>query len=164
MCFGGMMSLLNEGKAMAEYIYEAEASEKLVDTLITFSEQWAKEDITYGYRKNDVEDIAGNRIFLAEIDGEIVGYLFGKTEIRKTDSTVVQKGESVFEVEELYVIPAYRSKGIGRRLFAYMEETLEKEADCILLSMANKDYRKLLHFYIDEIGMEFWSARLYKRI
>ena len=147
-----------------ERIYEAELSEDLTARLIVLSERWAKEDITFGYRKNEAEDIIGNRIFLMEIDGEIAGYLFGKTEIRETDSAVVRKGESVFEVEELYVIPEYRSKGIGRRLFAFMEESVKKEADCIFLSMANRDYKKLLHFYMDEIGMEFHSARLYKRV
>lgn len=70
-----------------------------------------------------------------------------------------------FEVEELYVKPELRSKGIGKQLFQYMEEKLKAEnVELILLSTATKNYRAILHFYLDELGMEFWNARLFKRI
>ena len=29
---------------------------------------------------------------------------------------------------------------------------------------ATKNFRAILRFYIDELGMAFWSARLYKKI
>lgn len=70
-----------------------------------------------------------------------------------------------FEVEELYVKPAHRSRGIGRRLFMLLEETMKGEGvEYILLSTATKNYRAVLHFYIDELEMQFWNARLFKRI
>jgi len=28
----------------------------------------------------------------------------------------------------------------------------------------NRIYKAILHFYLDELGMEFWNARLFKRI
>ncbi len=34
----------------------------------------------------------------------------------------------------------------------------------IFLSTAVKNYKSILHFYIDELGMEFWTARLYKKV
>ena len=34
----------------------------------------------------------------------------------------------------------------------------------IFLSAATKAYKRTLHFYIDELGMEFWSARLFKKL
>ena len=34
----------------------------------------------------------------------------------------------------------------------------------IMLIAAAKNYRAILHFYIDELGMDFWSARLFKKI
>ena len=37
-----------------------------------------------------------------------------------------------------------------------------EEADFVLLSTATRNWRAILHFYIDELGMEFWSARLFK--
>ena len=69
-----------------------------------------------------------------------------------------------FEVEELYVCPADRSRGVGRRLFALAEEAAAGEADFLMLSTATKNWRAILHFYVEELGMEFWSARLFKPI
>jgi hypothetical protein len=33
-----------------------------------------------------------------------------------------------------------------------------------MLSTATKNARAILHFYLDELGMEFWSARLFKSL
>ena len=68
-----------------------------------------------------------------------------------------------FELEELYVVPERRSQGIGRELFSFAEKTLGGEAAYILLGTATKDWRRILHFYLDELGMDFWSARLFKK-
>ncbi|MBQ3880048.1 MAG: GNAT family N-acetyltransferase, partial [Oscillospiraceae bacterium] len=69
-----------------------------------------------------------------------------------------------FEVEELYVIPSHRSQGVGAALFAYAEEAVKAECDYLLLSTATKNWRAVFHFYLDVMDMQFWSARLYKRI
>ena len=69
-----------------------------------------------------------------------------------------------FEVEELYVIPSRRSMGVGKALFAFAEETVQGEADYITLSTATKNWRSILHFYVDEVGMELWSSRLFRKL
>ena len=33
-----------------------------------------------------------------------------------------------------------------------------------MLSTATKNWRAILHFYIDELDMRFWNARLFRRI
>ncbi|MBF1108707.1 MAG: GNAT family N-acetyltransferase, partial [Solobacterium sp.] len=64
-----------------------------------------------------------------------------------------------------YVHPLYRSRGIGKQLIERLEEELrEKGIELMLLSTATKNWRAIMHFYIDEVGMNFWSARLYKRL
>lgn len=144
---------------------EVELTEEILTELIACSEAWEQENSCHGYRKNTVEDIKGNRIFLALEDGQMVGYLFGCMDKAERKNSTHEKDEPFFEVEELYVKPELRSRGIGKQLFQYMEETLKKEkVELILLSTATKNYRAILHFYLDELGMEFWSARLFKRI
>ena len=58
--------------------------------------------------------------------------------------------------------PEYRSRGVGRALFRLAEEAVSGEADLLTLGTATKNHRAILHFYIDELGMTFWSARLFK--
>lgn len=146
-------------------IYEATWSDVLERELIRLSAEWEAEDSCRGYRANTHEDLAGRRIFLAEEDGSILGYLFGLRETAEKQSSVMDAGTPFFEIEELYVIPARRSQGVGRRLFALAEETARTDGlPFLMLSTATKNAKAILHFYLDEVGMDFWSARLFKKL
>lgn len=145
-------------------IHEVVPDETVLTKLIRFSQDWAAEDSCYGYRPNEPSDIEGNRIFLAEEDGGVVGYLFGSVRQSKQMKSIMPDGTPYFEIEELYVIPEKRSQGIGRELFRYAEEAVRTEAEFIMLSTATKNRKAIFHFYLDELGMTFWSARMFKRI
>ena len=145
-------------------IKEQDLDDALSDILIRLSTDWEAENSCYGYRKNEKADIEGNRIFIAKDGEDIIGYLFGYLEKSERSTSIMPDGTPVFEVEELYVKPEYRSKGIGKMLFAYTESAVRNEADYIMLSTATKNWRAIFHFYLDELGMEFWSARLFKKV
>ena len=146
-------------------IYEAKLNDELLEKLISMSAEWEAENSTYGYRKNDRSDIEGNRIFLAEQDGEIFGYLLGHEEKSERASSIMADGTPYFEIEELYVVPSHRSEGVGRALFQNAEQTVKAVGiEFIMLSTATKNYKSILHFYIDELRMDFWSARLFKKL
>lgn len=145
-------------------IKEVALNDRVVEELIALSVDWEAENSSHGYRRNGIEDLEGNRVFLAEENGEIVGYLFGRLEKAKTTSSVMPEGTACFEVEELYVKPACRSQGVGSALFRYAEEAVRGEAEFVTLGTATKNFQAILHLYIDELGMEFWSARLFKKL
>ena len=145
-------------------IHEVELNNAVLDKLIALSKDWEAEQSCHGYRANERADIEGNRIFLAEEDGATLGYLFGHMEKSEKQSSVMPDGTPYFEIEELYVVPSRRSRGVGAALFAYAEEALRPETDFILLGTATKNWRAILHFYLDVADMQFWSARLFKRI
>lgn len=145
-------------------IKEAALTEELLGQLICLSEAWEKEGCCHGYIKNTLKDIKGNRVFAAFEDSAVIGYLFGHEEVTERTTSIYLSGTKYFEVEELYVKPEFRSKGIGKALFQYAEKEIAGNVDMIMLGTASKNYRAILHFYIDELGMEFWSARLFKRI
>ena len=146
-------------------IYEATWDDALEQTLIRLSADWEAEDSCRGYRTNTREDLAGRRVFLAEEDGSILGYLFGLGATSEKRSSVMDAGTPYFEIEELYVVPARRSQGIGRKLFDFAEAEARKDGlPYLMLSTATKNARAILHFYLDEMNMTFWSARLFKKL
>ena len=145
-------------------IEERGSDEALIDILIRLSADWEAENSCYGYRKNEKADIEGRRIFLARDGEDVAGYLFGSLEKSGRAASIMADGTPVFEVEELYVKPDYRSKGIGKMLFSHAEAVVRKEADYIMLSTATKNWRAIFRFYLDELEMEFWSARLFKKV
>lgn len=146
-------------------VYEAERSDAVEEMLLRFSADWEAEDSCRGYRRNTREDLDGRRIFLAEEDGLVLGYLLGRRETAEKSSSVMDTGTPCFEIEELYVVPDRRSQGIGRLLFSYVEEKLRSQGLAFLtLTAASKNAGAILHFYLEEMGMSFWSARLFKKL
>lgn len=133
----------------------------IAEILLRFSSDWAVENSCRGYCANELSDLEGNRVFLAWDEEEAVGYLFGKNYQSSNATSVIPEHTPCFEVDELYVIPSRRSCGIGRGLFTFVQQQVSREAEYITLSTATKNARAILHFYMDELGMEFWSARLF---
>ena len=145
-------------------VYEVPADGPVTEKLIAFSKDWAAENSCYGYRANEPSDIEGNRVFFAEEDGSVIGYLFGKICQSVNMKSIMPEGTPFFEVEELYVVPPKRSQGVGSALFHHVEETVRNEAEYIVLSTATKHWKSIFHFYIDELEMQFWSARLFRKL
>ena len=145
-------------------IHEAVLTDPAAALLIRLSQAWEAENSCHGYRQNGPEDLAGRRVWLAERNGETVGYLFGIAESASFSSTVMEKGAPCFEIEEIYVVPACRGQGVGQSLFRAAEAALRQEGNTafLTLSTATKNWRAILHFYLDELGMTFWNARLFK--
>ena len=145
-------------------ITEVELNDDVLFKLIELSKAWAEENSCYGYRQHDKSDIEGNRIFLAKEDDEVLGYLFGNICHSKNMKSIMPEGTPFFEVEELYVVKEKRSQGIGEALFRYAEKAVKDEAEYMVLSTATKNWKAIFHFYLDELDMQLWSARLYKKI
>ena len=143
-------------------IHEAKQSD--IKKLLELSLMWEKEDSCYGYRANTEDDLK-DRYILAAYDDELIAYIFGKEEIQEKQTSVIDKNMHYFEVQEIYVHPSYRSRGIGKQLMESLEKELKKKGlEMMMLSTATKNWKAIMHFYIDEIDMNFWSTRLYKHL
>ena len=138
-------------------------TEDRVAQLIALSQTWMDEGCSHGMRANEREDL--KEPVFAALDGEkIVGYAFGHPYIKEKKTDTVPVGSQCFEVDELYVLPAYRSQGLGGRLFAMLQDYAKTQGDFLTLATSTKDYRRVLRFYAEQNGMEFHSAYLTKKL
>ena len=145
-------------------IAEYTLTDEILAELIRLSENWEAENSTWGYRANGKADIEGERIFLAREDGRTVGYLFGHCFDSENMKSIMPEHSRCFEVEELYVVPEKRSRGIGCALFEFAADAMKDEAGYMTLSTATKNWKAVFHFYLDELDMTFWSARLFRKL
>ena len=147
-------------------IYEAPVDDATIELLTGLSRAWEAERSCYGYRANTRADIENRRVFLAVEGGRTAGYLFGHIykDKKRSATSAEYMGCECFEVEELYVVPEMRGRGIGSALFRFAEAALMRDVEFITLNSAATNWRAALHLCADELGMEVHSARMFKRI
>ncbi len=144
-------------------IQKASLSPEVLEELLAMSARWEQEANCCGYRTNTAEDLKGQDIFIATVDGKTVGYLFCHIYTQEKESCTVPHGSRCLEIEELYVLPEYRSRGLGKALYEAAVDGCGGNADYVTLTTASKNYKAILHFYIDKLDMTFWSARLFQK-
>ena len=137
-------------------------TDDIVAQLIELSIAWEKENITYGLRANEKDDLR-EPCFVALDEEKVVGYCFGHFYEAEKKTTYSEIGERCFSVDELYVLPEYRSQGIGKRLYKAMEEEVKGQCVCLNLVTATKDYKRIIRFYDEEAGMVFHDAFFVKK-
>ncbi len=149
---------------MAYEVSEVELTDEVCARLIELSQAWEDEDSCYGYLANTRADIEGHRIFVARDQGEIIGFLLSSMRVAHDISSITPDGTEYFEIDELYVAAEHRGRGAGAALFERAQQAAGEVAEYMMLGTASKNWRAVLHFYIDRMGMDYWSARLFKRL
>ena len=112
----------------------------------------------------DNEDYLIEKKILIALEGEqIIGYVYGSFEEEKTLRSYAKPHDKYFELEEIYVLPQYRNNHVGQTLFCEIEKYATNEgAKTLRLNAVSKNYKSLLRFYIEILGMDFISAYLVK--
>lgn len=135
--------------------------ERTIDELINLSYLWKEENCSYGIVPNEKDDLK-EPLFVSLDNNRIIGYIFGHYYINEHKTSYINVGSKCFMIDELYILPSYRNKGIGKELFKLMEDYVKDECVYLTLSTSTKDYKKILHFYVDELDMKFHDAFLIK--
>lgn len=144
--------------------YESRKLDKnTISELINLSKKWEEENCSWGVIANTKDDLK-EPLFVAIEEDRIIGYIFGHFQIQENKTSYIEIGSKCFYVDELYVLPEYRKKGIGRKLFKLLEDHVKSDCQYISLSTSTKNYKSILHFYVDELDMNFHSAFLIKKM
>lgn len=133
-----------------------------VPQLIELSHLWVAENCSYGMVANEKADLK-EPLAVALDNDRIVGYCFGEYYCQSRQTSCIPAYSRCFSLEELYVLPQYRGQGIGKTLFRMMEQAVSGECDIITLATSTKNYKAILHLYVEELGMDFHSAFLIKK-
>jgi ribosomal protein S18 acetylase RimI-like enzyme len=125
-----------------------------------------EEAVIHGFVQEIEEQIEKsiNQYFLvAQIDDEIIGFICGKFGV-SDGLAVVPKGESYFEIENLYVVPRFRKQGVGGKL---VDELLVKArqdgAAYALLYSATKDIHDIVKFY-ERHKFQSWYVQMFQKL
>lgn len=137
-------------------------TDKDIEELIELSKVWVEENISFGLIVNGIEDIKEPCVVAREGE-KIVGYAFGHYYVTEERTSYIEIGSNCFFIDEVYVLPKYRSRGIGKQLMDTLEKEVSKNVEYITLSTSTKDYKRILKFYVEECGMIFHSAYLIKK-
>ena len=97
------------------------------------------------------------RIFVAEVDGKVVGF------VSTVEALAINLPDGYIKVNSLAVLPKFRRRGIGKMLMAYVEE-LAKERGSSLVELATGFQRTEAHEFYERLGYQKTSFRFSKRI
>lgn len=97
------------------------------------------------------------RIFVAEVDGKVVGF------VSTVEALAINLPDGYIKVNSLAVLPKFRCRGIGKMLMAYVEE-LAKERGSSLVELASGFQRTEAHEFYERLGYQKTSVRFSKRI
>ena len=144
-------------------IRKSTLDEALTLRLMELSALWVAEGCSNGMVANGPEDLK-EPLWIA-LDGEtVIGYAFGHYYTAEKRSSYILPGSRCFDLDELYVLPERRSEGVGKALYEALREEVRREAEYVTLATSTKDWRRILHFYTEEVGMDFHSAFLIQRV
>jgi GNAT superfamily N-acetyltransferase len=130
-----------------------------------FTAQWEAEHITTGYRAEAAADLRaklGPFFLLALWDGEVVGFVVASLqEAAPAEMAIFTAGGRFLEIDELYVLPAYREQAIGTKLMhAVMQVARRQGIEHFSVYSSTKQWRSITAFY-EQLGFQMWFVRMF---
>ncbi len=109
------------------------------------------------------EDFQCLSIWACTFNEKLIGYLSGHDAISES-MCIFLPNTHYFEIDELYVLPQFRTLGIGRQLFEFAEKEIRNSGiGYLFLSSAANDYLKIQNFYT-KLEMQVWTQTFFKEI
>lgn len=125
---------------------------------------WVAEDITNGLSADSVgyfEGLVGRYFLVAEADEGLVGFICGSVRTAD-DAGFVPDGEALFNIDDLYVEPESRDRGIGGRLMRDLMAVAEEDGiHRFAVSSNTKDMDRIIGFY-QSCGFATWNVTMFR--
>ncbi len=130
-----------------------------------FTAQWEAEHITTGYRAEAAADLRaklGPFFLLALWDGEVVGFVAASLlEAVPAEMAIFTEGGRYLEIDELYVLPAYREQAIGTTLMQTVMQAARRQGiEHFSVYSSTKQWRSMTAFY-EQLGFKMWFVRMF---
>lgn len=126
------------------------ACENDIISIEQLQRQWCDENITWGFIPDTVEGInsyVGNYCYVAEADSKLVGFITGLV-TPKPDMAALPADRPCLDVADLYVVPSYRSHGIGSSLLNSLIAAANTSGiTCFRLYSGTKNIARVISFY-----------------
>ena len=138
-----------------------------IDAVLQLDRQWEQEHIAHDFRPISREEFLAHLerfpayFLVAESDRGIVGYVNGSVH-RSTGVAVIPEGEPYVEIDNVYVHPDFRHRGIGGMLLdRLLAVAAHHGMQRFLVSSVSKEIDKILHFYRRH-GFTPWYVQLFR--
>ena len=134
-----------------------------VDEVARLQARWAEEDITYGQTPASPQEIAGKLgpFFYVTLQGSrISGFVYGSERVSE-GLAVIPEGKRYLEIDELYVQPEFRNRGLGGTLMeTLLRAARDRGIERFKVYSAAKEFDRILAFYRRH-GFRPWYAEMF---
>jgi len=139
-----------------------------IDGVIALERQWEQEEIAYGdFNPMSQEDYLAilerfpAYFLVAECDGQLVGYIHASVQ-RDNPVEVIPALEPYAIIEDIYVLPDFRSRDIGGALLERVFAVAQQEGiERFTVGTLSKDTDRILKFYRSH-GFTPWRIQFFK--
>lgn len=142
------------------------AEEPDVEAVAKLASRWENEGVTYGEQAPTdswFRERLGNYFLVALVGEQLIGYIQG--EVRVADesvSAILPVATAALEVQNLYVAPEHRSRGVGGRLLeAVLAEGEREGIERSILFTGASDASAVIRFY-SRYGYRPWGIQMFR--
>jgi ribosomal protein S18 acetylase RimI-like enzyme len=143
-----------------------QAAESDIQNISRLQQRWSEEGSAYGFVPESPEQVRAALspyLLVAEVDEEAVGFVSGSIRLGE-GAAVIPSGESYLEVENLYVSPEFRGRGVGSGLITeLLARARQRGVTYASLYSAAKDIRGVLGFY-EKHGFRSWYVQMFRKL
>ncbi len=143
-----------------------QAAKDDVPAICRLQQRWFEEGCVYGFVPDDAEQVEAalsQYFLLAEAGSEVIGFISGSAQT-SGGTAVIAAGESYLEIDNLYVAPEFRRRGVGGELVdRLLAQAREAGLAHAVLYSAAREIHSVLRFY-ERHKFQSWYVQMFQKL